>query len=353
MKARIGVVGTGWWATRHHIPALLEYPGAELVALADTDTDKLKAASERFAVPDVFDDHTALIRSGLVDGVVIATPHASHYEIARDVLDAGLHVLIEKPMVLTARHAWDLVERAEAQKRHLLVGYTFHYTDHAALAYDIVRSGKIGDLELITGVFSSIVRSFYEGRPEDYREVLFEFPVTPPRPDSYRDPAISGGGQGQTQATHALGMALWVTGLRPLEAFAYMARHGLDVDLVDAIAFRLDGDVIGTLASTGNLRPGQPQQQGWTYYGSKGYLVQDMTGGKLSLSTNDGHDEHFPDLAEEDIYPAHAPACALADLICGTGTNRSPGTSAAHVVALLEAAYRSAAQGRPVGIDEL
>lgn len=351
--ARIGVIGTGWWATQHHIPALLAHPNTELVAIADTDTDKLKLAGETFGISDVFDDHRALLRSSLADGVVIATPHASHYRIARDALDAGLHVLVEKPMVLRSADAWDLVERAAAKGLHLLVGYTFQYTEHARTAHDLIRAGEIGDLQLVVGVFASVVRSFFEGRPEDYREVLFPFPVTTPRPDSYRDPAIAGGGQGQTQATHALGMALWVTGRRPVEAFAYMHDRGLGVDLIDAIAFRLEGDVLGTLAATGDLRPGQPQQQGWTYYGTEGLLIQDMSGGSLALHRNDGRDEIIPDLPEEQIYPAEAPAQALADLICGTGENRSPGSSAAHVVELLECAYRSAAEGRPVRVDEL
>jgi predicted dehydrogenase len=350
---RIGVVGTGWWATQHHIPSLATYAGAELTCLADSDTDKLKAAAERFGVTDVFGDHIDLIGSGLVDGVVVATPHSSHYAIARGALDAGLHVLVEKPMVLKATEAWDLVERADAGNLHLLVGYTFHYTEHARIAREIVRSGAIGDLKLVSGVFASIVQSFYAGDPEAYRGTLFPFPVTAPRPDTYSDPSISGGGQGQTQMTHALGMALWVTGANPLEGFAYMESHSLHVDLVDALAFRLDENVVGTLASTGTLQPGQPQQQGWTYYGTDGFLVQDMVGGRLSLHRNDGSDERFPDLREDETYPAEAPARALADLIAGSGDNRSPASSAAHVVELLECAYRSADLGRPVRVHEL
>jgi predicted dehydrogenase len=152
--------------------------------------------------------------------------------------------------------------------------------------------------------------------------------------------------------THALGMALWVTGADPLECFAYMESHSLGVDLVDALAFRLDGNVAGTLASTGNLRPGQAQQQGWTYYGTEGFLVQDMVNGTLSLHRNDGREERFPDLAQDEIYPAEAPARALADLIAGHGENRSPAQSAARVVELIECAYLSVALGRPVRTDE-
>lgn len=352
-RARIGVIGTGWWATQHHIPAALGHPDAELAGLADTDADKLKLVGDAFGVDAIYTDHRELLGSGLVDGVVVATPHATHFAIAHDALEAGVHVLVEKPMALRAVEAHDLVERAEARGRHLMVGYTFHYTEHARLAHEIVRSGGIGTVQLMSGVFASAVRSFFAGQPEDYRDVLFPYPIAPPRADSYQDPAISGGGQGQTQVTHALGMAMWVTGARPVEAYAGMENHGLDVDLVDAIAFRLDGGAIGTLAATGNLRPGQPQQQGWTYYGSDGFLVQDMVGGKLSLYSHDGKTQDFSDLPEAEIYPAEAPACAFVDLIRGRGENRSPGSSGARVVELLECAYRSAAENRPVRVAEL
>lgn len=355
--ARIGVIGTGWWATQHHIPSLLAYEGARLTSLADTDANKLEAAAEHFGIDAIYTDHRDMLASGRVDGVVIATPHASHYPIARDALDAGVHVLLEKPMALHAPDARDLVERAAQRGLHILVGYTFHYTEHARLAHEIVRSGRIGTVQLVSGIFSSIVRSFFAGRPEDYRDILHPFRVTGPRTDSYSDPAICGGGQGQTQATHALGMALWVTGARPVEAFAYMESHSLDVDLVDAVTFRLDGGEIGTpigtLAATGNLRPGQRQQQGWTYFGSIGVLHQDMVGGRLSIQLHDAREESFRDLPDDQIYPGEAPARALADVISGVGENRSPGSSGAHVVELLECAYRSSSEGRAVRVEEL
>ena len=109
-RARMGVIGTGWWATQAHIPSLRTYEKADLVGLADPDLEKLAKAASFYEVENTYADYHDLLEK--VDGVVIAVPHAYHYEIARDALDAGVHVLVEKPMVLTAAHAWDLVERA-------------------------------------------------------------------------------------------------------------------------------------------------------------------------------------------------------------------------------------------------
>ena len=74
-----------------------------------------RPSRRRFGVGRTFGDHRALLDSGEVDCVVVAVPHAYHYEIARDSLDAGVGVLVEKPMVLRAAEAWDLVARAETR----------------------------------------------------------------------------------------------------------------------------------------------------------------------------------------------------------------------------------------------
>ena len=140
-KARVGVIGAGWWATQHHIPSLKTYEKADLVGIADVKPEKAKAAADYYDIRNTYDNHQDLLAAG-VDGVVIAVQHAYHYEAARDALDAGVHVLVEKPMTLTAADAWDLVERAKRNGLHLMVGYTCQFTRHAKAAREIVRSGK-------------------------------------------------------------------------------------------------------------------------------------------------------------------------------------------------------------------
>ena len=209
-KARMGVIGAGWWATQFHIPSLKTYEKADLVGIADIKPEKAAAAADYYDISNTYDDHRDLLAAG-VDGVVIAVQHAYHYEVARDALDAGVHVLVEKPMTLTAAHAWDLVERAKSNGLHLMVGYTSQFTRHAQAAREIVQSGKIGELQLVSGIYTSWVESYLRGRPQDYAEA-FGYPITGPEPNSYSDPKMAGGGQGHLQVTHPMGMALWVTG---------------------------------------------------------------------------------------------------------------------------------------------
>ena len=103
-KARMGVIGAGWWATQFHIPSLKTYEKADLVSIADVKPEKAAAAADYYDVRNTYNDHRELLAAG-VDGVVIAVQHAYHYEVARDALDAGVHVLVEKPMTLTAADA--------------------------------------------------------------------------------------------------------------------------------------------------------------------------------------------------------------------------------------------------------
>lgn len=350
MRARIGIVGTGWWATQFHIPSLLSYEAAKVVALADPNGERLRATSERFEIESTYDNYRDLLDAGGLDAVVIAIPHAFHYEAARDALDAGVHVLLEKPMVLRSHEAWDLVERAQCGGLHLTVGYTYQHTRHAARAKRVFEANELGELIAVSGLFASMVESYYRGRPDEYAPV-FDFPLTGPAPDTYSDPQISGGGQGQTQVTHAMGMLFWLSGARAVEVSAYMESRDAPVDLADAISYRLDSGAVGTMAATGTLRPGQPQQQELRYYGTEGFLLQELTHGKLAIHRNDGTVDEPDELSPEELYPAGAPARALVDLVLGRGENLGPPEPAARTVEFLEAAYQSAAECRPVTIQ--
>lgn len=348
-RVRIGVVGAGWWSTQHHIPGLLAYPGAELVGIADRDAAKLEAARRAYGIEQLFTDHRELLRQARPQGVIIAVPHAFHYPIARDVLQAGVSAMVEKPMTLTADEAWDLVRIARDRGVHLTVGYPWNYTRHAREAREAVRNGEIGDIQLVSGLFASMVIEYLRGNPEAYRDV-FKFPVTGPNTDTYSEPAVAGGGQGHLQVTHLAGLMFWVTGLRAAEVFAYLANHDLKVDLVDAISLRFDGGALGVIGSTGGIAPGQRQDHELRIYGSRGSIILDPAHGTLSIHPAVGEPRTFPDLAEDESYPAEATGRNLVDVLAGTGETCAPGELGATVVEMLDAAYRSAKAGRPAEV---
>jgi len=344
---RVGIVGAGWWATQFHVPALLANPHARVTAIADPDPGRLRAAAEHFGIGRAYADPAQLFACGDVDAVIVATPHATHHPLAKAALESGLHVLVEKPFVLVSAHGRELIALAAARGLHLVVGCTYQFTRHAQAAREFVRQGRIGEPLFVSGLFASMVESYYRGRPDDYRAV-FDFPLSGPDERTYSDPELSGGGQAQTQVSHAMNMVLWVTGLRVAEVHAFMGNRDLPVDVVDAIAYRLDNGATGTMGSTGSLRPGQPQQQELRYYGTEGFLLQELIHGTLTFHGNDGTVDALPGLRPDEVYPAGAPSSCLVDLVRGTGENLSDAETALATVEFIEAAYESARTGMPV-----
>jgi predicted dehydrogenase len=354
-RARIGVIGTGWWATYAHLPTLLSNPRAEVVAIADASSERLGQAAEHFGIRRTFADHRAMLASGDLDGVIVATPHNTHFSIARDVLNHGLPLMLEKPMVLRAREARELVRLANDQHVPLIVGYPYHFIDQHAVLRERIASGALGTLQLIHALFASMVLEYLRANPEAYAGA-FKWEVTGPQPDTYSQPAIAGGGHGHLQITHLAALVLWLTDLRPRQVAAFMENFGLAVDLCDAISVRFDGGAIGTLAGTGGIPVSQQahSQLELRLYGSDGYAWLDPMAGTCSIFYNDGRVETLDAVPADRRYPMDTTSQHLVDLIINPQTpNRSPGEIGARTVELLEAAYRSASEGRTVTVDEL
>jgi predicted dehydrogenase len=356
-KARIAIIGTGWWTTTAHIPGLSQNPDAQLIALADRRSEAMDKASARYGlnVP-TYTDYQAMLDAEVLDGVIIATNHTSHYEIAKNCLERGLHVMLEKPMVLKAAHAHELRDLAKSNGVELIVGYTWHYTDHARRARDIVQSGELGAVEFVSSLFTSMVIEYYRGNEEKYR-AHFNFPVTGPG-NAYSDPNLSGGGQGHLQITHSAGALFFVTGLQADRVSAYMSNFGLAVDVADAISVRFraqNGTIpVGVLGSTGNLGVGDSGSNELQVCCERGRLTLELISGTLYVRKHDGTETHFEPTPAADRFPSFATGNNLVEVILGKGVNGTPVEVGVRVVELLDAAYRSAAEdGKPFRVDEL
>jgi predicted dehydrogenase len=349
VTARIGVVGCGWWATRAHLPALASNSDARIVALADPDEANRSRAAGQFGVAHHYPDVASMLAAHELDAAVIAVPHAAHAEVARACLDARLHVLLEKPMTIDPGDAWGLVARARAAGREMIVGYPWHYNPQLRAVRDALTGGRIGRIEVVSCLFASIVRELYRGDPEPYRDVL-GYTLNTPGTSTYSDPAISGGGQGQTQVTHAAALLLWLTGLRPVEVVAMTEQFELGVDLADALAVRFEGGAIGALASTGSVRPGHDEILEYRLFGELGHVRVDVNEGTASFHLAEGEVERLPVLPPDQRYPEWAPARNLVAVVAGRELNGSPAELGAMTVSLVDAMYRSAREGRATSL---
>lgn len=350
-QARIGVIGAGWWSTYTHIPGLIENPHAHLTAICDRSEAACERATTAFPGPAAYVDVETMLAETELDGVVIAVPHAVHYDVAARCLDAGLNIMLEKPMVLTAKHAADLVQRAEAQGVELIIGYPWHFTRTAIRAREVLGSGELGAIQHVVCTFSSMVVEFYRGNDAAYQPV-FEWSVAGPG-DVYARPELSGGGQGHLQITHSSGLMFFVTGLRPRRVSALMNSFDVPVDLVDAMTVEFEGGALGVVSSTGNVPVGDAGQLDVRAYCEHGYVLLDAITGALEIHRRDGSIER-DQLPADDSYPRFATAANLVDVCLGREPNGSPAEFGHRSVELLDAAYRSAANdGRMVEVSDL
>jgi predicted dehydrogenase len=141
---RVGVVGTSWWADLMHLPGLSRHPHAELRALCGRSRDRAEALAAKYGVPHVFSDYRDLIARGDLEALVIATPDDLHYPIAMAALDAGLHVLCEKPLALTATQAREMYEKAEEEAVRHMVFFTNRWVPVYRYVRHLLDEGYVG-----------------------------------------------------------------------------------------------------------------------------------------------------------------------------------------------------------------
>ena len=332
-RVRLGVVGTGRWSVLHHLPGIADHPDAELAAVYDSDRARCLEVANRFG--GVATDGVAALLD-LVDAVLVAAPPAAHHDAAAAALDRGLPVLVEKPMTITADDAWDLVARAERNGAVLMVGYTFEFTSTADRVVEAVA--ELGDLYLVDGVYASAMRHLFDGSwPFDTSD-----PLAIPRPETFSDPAVSGGGQARGQLTHLLAAALRATRSQPVAANALFRPTGAAIDLHNVLTVDL-GDAVASFASTCALSQGHPPTWELRYVGQHGTVVHDLAAGSAIIRRAGQDVVEIPSLPESQRYPSRAVVTRFIDVILARAWNPTPGRLGAEVVALLEAAHDSAA----------
>lgn len=353
-SVRVGVIGAGHWAQTAHLPAIRSREDTTLAAISEPHPPNLARAEAEFAPEAAYADYRQMLDEVQLDAAVIAVPHKYHFAVAKDCLSRGLHVLIEKPMTIESQHADRLVEMADGAGLQIVVGYTWHYNNQCDLARQWIQSGRLGRLQLVASFFGSTVLDLYQGDPSRHRrEYGSGEQYFGPRESTYSDPVLAGGGQGQTQLTHILALALFLTGMTPTRLNCLMADLNTTVDVVDALIVEFQEGALGTFATTGAVAPpSHTDTLEYRIYGADGHLHLDVSEGGLTIYDEENPSGlRAPNLAEPLRYPTSSPLDNLIELVKGGGENRSPGSLGREVVHVLSAAYESAGRGGvPVSI---
>ena len=180
------------------------------------------------------------------DIVVVGSPPGYHWEQSKAALEAGAQVMCEKPFTIDPADAWDLDATPRRTGNNLILAYGWNYRPMVIQAHRMMHEdGGIGEIEHVALHMDSVTRELLS-ETGAYPDAAPEYV---PQPDTWSRPETSGGGYGQAQLTHLLGVSLWLTDLRGQDVFAFMsAPMDAKVELHDAVAIRYTNGAIGTMS---------------------------------------------------------------------------------------------------------
>lgn len=143
MPVKYGVIGCGAIAQRRHIPECIANPESKLVALADPMKERVEELAEKYGAKG-YTDYKEMLKDPNIDAIVVAGPNSLHAQQSIDALNAGKHVLCEKPMATTREDAKAMLEAAKKNKKFLMIGLNQRLMPAHAKAKKILESGALG-----------------------------------------------------------------------------------------------------------------------------------------------------------------------------------------------------------------
>jgi len=166
------MIGVGYWGP-NLIRNFSDLDDAQVVSCSDLSQERLNKIAKRYLAVKCTQHNEELLADPQVDAVVVATPVSTHYPIAKAALEAGKHVMIEKPLADSSEHALDLVETAERVGRVLMVDHTFIYTSAVRKMRELIDSGELGDIlyfdsiRVNLGLFQKDINVIWDLAPHD------------------------------------------------------------------------------------------------------------------------------------------------------------------------------------------
>ncbi len=209
---RVGVIGVGTIAKVAHLPNYAKRADVQVVAFADPEVERVEGIARQYAKdhnvekPTVYKSAADMFAAENLDAVSICTPNTSHVELAKQALDANVHVLLEKPMSVKLEDADELLAKANQSDKILMVGMSNRYRQDATVLKRYVESGALGNIYYGK---TRILRR--RGTPTGW----------------FTDLAISGGGPLMDIGVHALDLAWWLAGTPKVKSVTGIMAQGI------------------------------------------------------------------------------------------------------------------------------
>lgn len=208
-KTKLAIIGCGAITEKCHIPAAMAVDSCEVDIIVDKDGKRARKVAKKFGIKSISTDYRDIV--GRVDGAVIALPHNLHKSVSIEILESGIHVLVEKPMAVSYEECEAMLSAAKRCNAVLAVGHMRHFLHSAKCAKEIIESGMLGP-----------IKSF------DLREGnVYDWPVSS---DFFFRPESAGGGVLLDTGAHTLGLLIWWLGEVVVDSYYDDAYGGVEAD---------------------------------------------------------------------------------------------------------------------------
>lgn len=169
---KIGIIGLGYWGP-NMVRNLLKNHNVASVVCCDLNPKRLESIKQQFPSVETVTDYKAILKNPSVVAVAIVTPVSTHFKLAKEALEAGKHVLVEKPMTDSVLDAQVLIDLAAQKKLTLMVDHTFIYTGAVRKIRELVQQGELGDIfyfdsvRVNLGLFQHDINVLWDLAPHD------------------------------------------------------------------------------------------------------------------------------------------------------------------------------------------
>ena len=253
-KIRFGVIGAGGIADRRTIPGLLKSDRAELVAVMGPDAKRTERLRAKYNAKYAYTSEAELLENSEIDAVYIASPVNMHLSQAKLAADYGKHILLEKPLALTAEDAQELIAYCEERNVRVAAGFMMRYGTCINEMKRAYESGKIGKLISAYAHFTC----WYPDIPGSWRQVK----------------ALGGGGALMDMGVHMIDLIHYVTGSKTCQVAAMHDTLAFEYEVEDSsnVLLRLENGALCTVQSNFSI-PDEAARWRFELFGTKGRLM--------------------------------------------------------------------------------
>jgi predicted dehydrogenase len=343
-RLRVGVIGLG--IGRMHIEGWRQHPAVDVVAIADTDAQRLSSVGDEFGIAGRFASAEAMLAAGGLDVVSVCTPNKFHHALTLAAFEAGAHVLCEKPMAMNAGEGRAMLAAARAAGKRLMINFSYRFSAASRGLKAQVDSGLFGE--------------FYFGRSVWHRRRGM-----PGFGGWFGTKAMAGGGPLIDLGVHRLDLALWLMG-HPQPTWVLGSTHDpiarelaaragkvFDVEDLAAALIRFANGATLILEASWAANIQEAELMETRLLGTRAGLLQKNLNEGYEFDAHIFAEHHGAQLDMHLHPPAVAAPSAMHDFaaaILASTPHPAPGEEGLVVTEILDAIYESARRGEPVRI---